>query len=303
MPPTVREFRRADAGPAAEALHAAVPYRVTTPEIIAWQVAHAPPAQRYRMYVAELDGLVVGTAGVHLAIREPARAFVSLSVHPAHRGQGAGTGLLAAAQEYAGELGATTLNGGALEESVAFAERRGFERGVATRFQRLDLTSAPLPELDRLPDGVELHAAAHYADDPRRLYETDVEITADVPGNTRADSVTYDDWLALYWDRPDLDRELSSVVVVDGEVAVYVVARTDRRSRYWSGMTGTRRGFRGRGLAKLAKNHSLHRARAAGYTEAFTVNHASNAPMLAVNRWFGYQPSATEWKCVRDLTC
>jgi len=64
---------------------------------------------------------------------------------------------------------------------------------------------------------------------------------------------------------------------------------------------GTGRTFRGRGLAKLAKNDSLHRARAAGFTDAFTGNDAGNEPMLAINRWFGYEICATEVAHVRDL--
>jgi hypothetical protein len=66
-------------------------------------------------------------------------------------------------------------------------------------------------------------------------------------------------------------------------------------------MTGTARAFRGRGLAKLAKNHSLHRARAAGFTDAFTGNDAANGPMLAINEWFGYEICATEVNHVLDL--
>jgi RimJ/RimL family protein N-acetyltransferase len=66
-------------------------------------------------------------------------------------------------------------------------------------------------------------------------------------------------------------------------------------------MTGSRRAYRGRGLAKLAKTDSLHRARAAGYTEAFTGNDTGNAPMLAINAWLGYRPTATEWHYLRDL--
>lgn len=62
-------------------------------------------------------------------------------------------------------------------------------------------------------------------------------------------------------------------------------------------MTGTARTHRGRGLAKLVKNASLHRARATGYTEAYT----GNAPMLAINKWFGYEIHATEVRHVREL--
>jgi hypothetical protein len=67
-------------------------------------------------------------------------------------------------------------------------------------------------------------------------------------------------------------------------------------------MTGTAREFRGRGLAKLAKNDSLHRAREAGITEAFTGSDAQNGPMLAINKWFGYEICATEVRHVRTLT-
>ena len=61
-------------------------------------------------------------------------------------------------------------------------------------------------------------------------------------------------------------------------------------------MTGTRRAFRGQGLARLAKTASLRRARDAGCTEAFTGNDAANAPMLALNTAFGYRPFAAEWR-------
>ncbi len=66
-------------------------------------------------------------------------------------------------------------------------------------------------------------------------------------------------------------------------------------------MTGTVRHRRGRGLAKLAKTASLHRARAAGYTEALTGNDTDNGPMLAINKWLGYEICATEVRHVREL--
>lgn len=88
---------------------------------------------------------------------------------------------------------------------------------------------------------------------------------------------------------------------MDGKVAAFSAATTDGLRTYLSGMTGTLREFRGRGLAKLAKNDSLHRARAAGYTDAYTSNDTGNGPMLAVNQWFGYQVCATEVRHVRTL--
>jgi GNAT superfamily N-acetyltransferase len=301
----VRDFRPADAGDAAEALQGAFPYLVTTPQAVAWQVANAPAAQRHRLLVAEADGRVVGMAdtGIHFESGEPGQAFANLAVHPEQCGRGAGTALLVAAEDYLAGLGASIVYTWALgeERSLAFATRHGYRRSRSARFQRLDLASTPLPALAALPSGVELRTAADFADDPRPLYVAYAEAREDEPGDVDADAMGFGDWIALIWNRPDLDRELTSVAVVDGTVAAFSAAHTDGRSRYWSAMTGTRRAFRGRGLAKVAKNDSLHRARAAGYAEALTGNDTDNAPMLAINKWFGYQPAATEWRCVRHL--
>ncbi|MEU3727301.1 GNAT family N-acetyltransferase, partial [Streptomyces sp. NPDC031705] len=136
---------------------------------------------------------------------------------------------------------------------------------------------------------------------PRPLYEADAEVTADEPGDVPVVLDDYQDWLDGVWHQPTLDHALTTVVLVDGAVAAFSAARTDGATRYSSAMTGTLRAFRGRGLAKLAKTDSLHRARAAGYTEAFTGNDAGNGPMLAVNAWFGYEVCATETRHTKKL--
>lgn len=103
------------------------------------------------------------------------------------------------------------------------------------------------------------------------------------------------------WHEPSFDHDLTTVVLVDGTVAAFCAARTDGAGRYGSAMTGTRRAHRGHGLARLAKTVSLHRALAVGCTEALTGNDAGNAPMLAVNEWFGYEIRATETRFAKRL--
>lgn len=307
----VRDFRAADAVAVAEARRSAFPYLVTTPETVAWTVASAPPERQYRLLVAEADGQVVGSCatGVFHDASEPGHAFAQTAVRVDARGTGAGSALVSAAEERLAGLGVVKVSAWALDEPrcVTFAERRGYRRGRGSRVQRLDLTGVALPPLDLQAlrfsrrGGVELRTAADFADDPRPLYEVDVECTEDEPGAVGFAGLPYAEWLALNWEHPALDRELTSVAVVDGAVAAFSVAHTDRRGRYWSAMTGTLRAFRGRGLAKLAKNDSLHRARAAGCVEAFAGNDGGNEPMLAVNKWFGYAPVATQWRYVREL--
>ncbi|MFD7503300.1 GNAT family N-acetyltransferase [Streptomyces sp. NPDC059850] len=309
MTVTVRDFRAADAAAVVEARRSAYPHLVTTDRTVAWEVASAPEARRYRLLVAEADGRVVGACEVGLFPGEdgdgPGVACANTSVRADARGRGAGSALVTAAEEYAAGLGAAKVFAWTMDEPavVAFAERRGYRRSRSCRILRLDLATAALPPLDAdaLPDGVALRTAADLAGDPRPLYETDVAVMADEPGDVVEGGMPYAEWLARTWDHPSLDHELTSLAVVDGRVAAFSLAHTDGRGRYWSGMTGTLRAYRGRGLAKLAKTDSLHRARAAGCAEAFTGNDSENGPMLAINAGLGYGLASVEWRYVREL--
>ncbi|MFH8368139.1 GNAT family N-acetyltransferase [Streptomyces sp. NPDC018031] len=303
----VRDFRPADAGSLLGMRRLVRPFHVMSPAGLAWQVTGAPAAQRFRLLVAEVeaDGEVVGCAGVGLAFdsSEPGQAFANPMVHPDARGRGAGGALLAEAERYLAGLGAESVFAWALadERSRAFAVQRGYRPLRVARYLRLDLRNTPLPRPAAPPPGVRLCTAADLADDPRPLYLADAETTSDEPSDTPGDTLSYPDWLSLYWADPDLDRNLTAVALVDGAVAAFATARTDGRGGYLSAMTGTVRAHRGRGLAKLVKNHSLHLARSAGCTWAYTGNDTGNAPMLAVNEWFGYRPAGTEQRYAAEL--
>jgi GNAT superfamily N-acetyltransferase len=309
MSVSVRDFRPEDAEAVARVRHASIPYLVTTGESVLFATENAHPAQKYRLLVAESGGEVIGAAHVSLAheSREPGQGTVTPHIHPGHRGRGAGSLLLRTAEQHLAAEGATRVYAWVTDEprERAFAERHGYAPRRPARFLRLDLVGGPLPDpagLKPLAAGFELCTAADFAADPRPLFETDAEVSADEPGDISAELGDYQDWLRQTWNHPCLDRDLTSVVVApDGRIAAFTAAHSDRATRYVTGMTGTLRDFRGQGFAKLVKTDSLRRARAAGHTEAFTSNDAGNAPMLAVNRWFGYEICGTEVRHVRQL--
>ncbi|WP_338899107.1 GNAT family N-acetyltransferase [Streptomyces sp. TG1A-60] len=304
---TVRDLRaadRADAGAFANIRRHALPFMVDTAESLLHDVAHAPPEAHHQQLVAEADGEVIGTARVYVAYDSPVpgQGNVNVYVHPERLRRGAGGALVRAAEERLTAVGATRLLSWVLDtpENRAFAERRGYTASRSAHFLRLDLAHGTLPPRRTPPEGVELRTAADFADDPRPLFDLDAETTADEPNDVGAELDDYEQWLVETFRHPLLDRALSTVVVVEGAPVAFTAVRTDGRDRYFTGMTGTARAFRGRGLAKLAKNDSLHRARAAGYAEAFTGNDSDNGPMLAVNKWFGYEVCATEVRYVRE---
>ena len=303
----VRDLRLqdpADVEDFARVRHLALPYILWTPEAIVHRLTHTHPDARFRSLVAEEDGEMIGTAQVQLAhdSPEPGQGMLNIYVRPDRTRRGAGGLLVRTAEEHLAEHGATKLFAWVLDEPAnrAFAERHGYHAGRSAHFLRLDLAGGTLPPLQSPPPGVELRSAADFADDPRPMFELDAETLADEPGDVDIEFTDYEAWLAQTWRHPLLNRELTTVVVVDGRPAAFTVAHTDG-TRYATAMTGTVRARRGRGLAKLAKTDSLHRARAAGYTEALTGNDTGNDPMLAINKWLGYEICATEVRHVREL--
>jgi len=296
---------RADLDGFVQVRRLALPYMLFTPESVAFDIAHAHPEARLRRLVAEEDGEIIGTAQVGIAYEspEPGQGFVNVYVHPGRTRRGAGALLVRAAEEHLAAEGAVRLYAWVLDapDNRAFAERFGYAASRSAHFLRLDLAHGTLPPLQDLPTGVEIRPGSDFADDPRPLFELDAEATLDEPSDIDTEFTDYEAWLDETWRNPLFSPELTSVALVDGRPAAFSAARTDGGTRYGTVMTGTARAHRGRGLAKLAKNDSLHRARAAGFTEAFTGNDAGNGPMLAINKWFGYETCATEVRYVREL--
>ncbi|MER6958313.1 MULTISPECIES: GNAT family N-acetyltransferase [unclassified Streptomyces] len=285
--------------------HLALPYVFFSPASVLHSLSLSHPDAHARKLVAVEDGEIVGTAQVSLAhdSPEPGQGSLNVYVDPARTGRGAGAALVRAGEEQLAAHGATKLFSWVLDEpgNRAFAERHGYRPSRSAHFLRLDLARTSLPPLQDPPPGVELRTAADFADDPRPLFALDAEAGSDEPGDIDTEFTDYEAWVDEYWKYPHLDLELTSVAMADGRPVAFSVAHTGDAGRYATGMTGTARTHRGRGLAKLVKNDSLHRARAAGYTQAYTGNDADNGPMLAINRWFGYEICATEVRHVREL--
>ncbi|MER5213395.1 GNAT family N-acetyltransferase [Streptomyces sp. NPDC002838] len=308
MTVTVRDLHpevRADIEGFAHVRRLTIPFFLITPDSLAYDLTHTHPDAHYRPLVAEEDGEVIGTAQVGIVhdSPEPGQGYINVYVHPERTRRRAGSLLVRAAEEHLAARGATRLFSWVLDEpgNRAFAERHGYRESRSAHFLRLDLANGTLPPLQSLPPDVELRTGADFADDPRPLFELDSETMSDEPSDIVYEFTDYEAWLKETWNHPLISPELTSVAVVDGRPAAFSAARTDGGTWYGTVMTGTARAFRGRGLAKLAKNDSLHRARAAGFTQAFTANDAGNGPMIAINKWFGYEICATEVRYVREL--
>src|SRR5262249_27398667 len=148
--------------------------------------------------LARIDGEPMASSFAGLSPERPELVIAFVTVLPAHRRLGAGSGLYDAISEWSRERGLETIEAVVSDddpESLAFARRRGFvqdrrEKGVA-----LDLESTEPPPVEP-PPGVEIVSWAERPELARGIYEVALEAYPDVPGWEDAHVEAFEDWLA-----------------------------------------------------------------------------------------------------------
>lgn len=234
--------------------------------------------------VAEVDGAIVAWApsGRH----GDGSGWFWIGVAPAHRNRGVGRTLYDRIEARLRTLGApllrTEIND---EDGRAFLLHRGFAATNVMRLQALDLTTADLPE----PTVETLPLRAVEIDSIRELFQ---QGHADIPSRSPRAPFTDEDFRLTVADYELLDRDASTVALESGRpVAFALVVANHDEGRAGAQMTAVSRDRRGRGLAYQVKLASLRRARELGLRTMLTSNDLENAPMLAVNRKLGFEPS------------
>jgi GNAT superfamily N-acetyltransferase len=295
-------LRDADNGdfPVAAALRAAnEPDRIISAEGMRLWMSDLPERAALRSWLATEDGQAVGWA---FAMRAWTQAddgvgSVDLVVAPDRHRRGVGTVLAAYVERHCTELGLHTVRAMSADTPAAraMAARHGFREAHAQTMSTVDPRTV---EAEPVPAGVRLVPFGEL-DDPQPVFELDLEVSDDVPGDESFEAMALADWTARFWRTAMVDDRCSLVAYVDDELAGLTMLRVDRPTgRAHNNITGVRRAHRGRGLARLLKSHSLHRAGELGVTVAATENDETNGPMLAVNTRLGYRPSSrrVEWE-------
>ena len=266
-----------------------------------WLEATPDRAER-RLFAFDEAGELVGwaSAGREWSRSDPTHGNVEISVDPAHRGRRIASQLMDRVDEHLSKLGVTTTRGESLDEPVAhtLAERHGFSESGSSSTSAVDPRSVqPLP----LPPDVTVVPFLEL-DDPEPVWALDLEVSRDLP-NEEFDAVSLDEWSKAFWRSPMVDDDASLAALVDGELVAMTMIRIDRENgRAKNNLAGTRRAFRGRGIATALKSRSLARAAELGATIVFTDNEELNAPMLAVNAKLGYRPFSRRITWERRVT-
>lgn len=318
-PFTLRDLRKPqDYAAVADVLNASHPSWPLTPELLqTWEEARDPALFNTQL-VAEQDGRVVaaGALGHDDFAFEDWRYFGSLAVHPDARGQGIGTALYDALLRRVRERGAREVRTMSSDEAVdapgrAFLEKRGYVAAWERYESRLDTAGVDLARFDGLlaslaAEGVELRSLSELKDDPQRdrwLWELDWELFQDVPMGMTLTKRPLDAWVRQELEDPTLAPELSFVAVRPGQAdpltGPYVGYSTLGRNPsgfYYIGMTGVKRGERGKGVAKALKVAAMRGLNAAGGGEIRTFNDPPNVAMIGMNEALGFKRTSTRYR-------
>jgi len=295
----IRDATPEDADAVAAIAAEANPLIVVTPEGWLHRRRTMPERARRRPLVAELDGMVVGRgdAGLNPHTTTPGAAHGGVDVLSTHRRRGIGTALVQHLESHLRDIGATTWTTMFDEdaEAVSFARRHGFVE------ERVAITSAVDPRtVDPPPRAIEVVPVS--AIGPEATYAVDMAAAADEPLADPPAPYSLQEWRDEVWDYPPFTADGSFAALVDGAPASIALLFVDPAlGRVWNAFAATRPESRGRGLALAAKQAALRWAAAQGYTRVCTGNDATNAPMLAINRRLGYEPTGRVLTYRRNL--
>jgi GNAT superfamily N-acetyltransferase len=246
--------------------------------------------------LARIEGAVAGSAMVGIQPEWPAFAFALVTVLPAYRGRGAGTGLYGAVSDWARGRGLDTIQTIVADddpESLAFAQRRGFVEESRERGVSLDLTRIEPPTVEP-PEGVEITTWAERPELARGMYEVLLEAAPDIPGSEDETTESFEHWLAHDMQAGPGDRPDATFIALAGDEVIgyakFSLTAAQPVTAHHD-LTGVKRAWRGRGVARALKATQIAWAKANGYEEVRTRNDERNAPIRHLNEEFGYRPT------------
>jgi mycothiol synthase len=284
---------------------------LVTPDLIRERMAAYAERVQSDMVVADDNGTVAGFARwARFDYEAAGSANLTLAVAPEYEGRGIGSLLMHAIQDSFARYGITKPFSGAREgwtRSLAFARRHGF--GEVRRYHELqaDLTTLD-PSIEESAASVcashDLEVVEYAIDGPNhpalpQLYDCFAEADADEP-STQVLGVPSFEHFCGWWEMAENCRGMVIAAEHQGVVVGMTRSVITDAGEVWTEFTGTRRAWRGKGIAKALKATLLVREARRGSTSMMTSNSSENAAMLAINEKLGFK-SRPAWIVLAPL--
>ncbi|HEY7832694.1 MAG TPA: GNAT family N-acetyltransferase [Ktedonobacterales bacterium] len=278
------------------------------------------PADQFRARLVATDtaGRIVAYGQTaRNAWNEPGLFWVHVAVAPDRRRQGIGSRLYGAIHDALLARGATVLRGEARDhfpESLAFAEHLGFrvERHIfESTLALVGFDERPFAAALDTPHAagirfLTLAEAGDTLDARRTLHALDQRAAGDVPGGSEASTRPFDAYLREVCEAPSFRADCQFIAANDADASAPWIGLASLDylpggHAMYNGLTGVLPAYRGRGIAQALKLLTIRAAVRYGVDYIRTNNDSLNAPMLAINRKFGYQPEPGYARMRREL--
>jgi GNAT superfamily N-acetyltransferase len=248
---------------------------------------------QHELLLALEDDTLVGAGSATFEALRP-YPIVRIVVDSSLRGRGAGGRLFDALSAWARGQGHETLEAWIdddQEAAIAFARARGAELVGHDRTLELDLRGYAPPSA-ALPAGIRIVRWAERPELAAGIYEVACEAYADIPGEEDSVMEPFADWLAHDM-RGEGDTPEAVFVALAGEDVVgysKFSLSAARPTVAIHDLTGVRRAWRGRGIARALKATQIAWAKEQGYERLETRNEDRNVAIARLNEDFGYRP-------------
>ncbi|HLZ95692.1 MAG TPA: hypothetical protein VKT20_10225 [Candidatus Dormibacteraeota bacterium] len=302
--PVIRPAALFDAALAADVMTAAFPREPQDPVLTARRWQHPRAGWTHGRFIAECGGQPVAFLEWQHGSWDllPERhCWVEVWLDLAHMDGELLAYLWRWLEDSAAAAGARTLNAACGEdepEMLSSLEALGYERERVDRVWSLDLAAAGArikveagaARQRAAAQGIELTTLAAWHDPQRfeKLHELNELTRRDIPHTQPILPQTLDDFMVRVGSpSTPPDRWW---LALDGAVPVAMsyLSYPPVRGVVGTNFTGTRREYRGRGIARAVKLQSLAQAVDLGVPEVRTDNDSENAPMLHINETLGY---------------
>lgn len=256
---------------------------------------------RREVAVTDQDDVIGYGVTVHAPWAAARRFAINVIVDPAWRCRGVGAALYDRALAFARDNGANYLDAEVRDDDPAvlrFAQQRGFRVDHHMFESRIDLRSFDetpfVSTLDAvLASGIRIYSLADVGDtleERRKLWAVNYATSLTDPASNGT-FPGFEDMMDI-WNNAEWFTPAGQFLAVQGDepVGMAAVGYFRQANSFYNMMTGVLLEHRGRKIAQALKLVTIRFARGQGADYIATNNASNNAPMLAINRKFGYVP-------------
>jgi GNAT superfamily N-acetyltransferase len=250
-------------------------------------------ALAFQLFAASDGSRTIGVALGGLFPQRP-QVHAEVLVPQESRRRGAGTALYEELSRWAAEQGRDQIEVWVRDSDpvgIEFAEKRGFVVDGRELMVALELTATETPAVEP-PPGLEIVTWADRPELARGIYEVACEVSPDIPGNENDQMEPFEDWLAHDMQGSGDRPEATFLAVAGDEVVGYSkfsLSNAQPKTAHHD-LTGVKRAWRGRGVARALKHAQIRWAKEAGYERLVTGNEERNEPIRRLNDRLGYRP-------------